>query len=290
MFIHQAALATGLTKKAVEYYTQQGLVAPGVGENGYRDYSGEDVALLGRISVLRKLDVTTDEIREILADGSGEALQAISVVKELRLQREGEKQRLLNELCAGKAYKEIADELRVVDNRKTITEKLLEAFPGYYGRFICLHFSRFLDDPIRSQSQQTAFESILAFLDSVPPLVMPEALQQYLREGTGELGSAQIAGMLENVKLAVEQPDDFLSRNRETLEWYLAYKQSDEYKSSPACQLLALMRDFYTASGYYDIFIPAMKQLSEVYAQYSHQLELANKKFLERFPEAANLP
>ena len=38
MLINEAARKCGITKKAVQYYVEQGLVDPKVLENGYRDF------------------------------------------------------------------------------------------------------------------------------------------------------------------------------------------------------------------------------------------------------------
>lgn len=38
MLINETAKFCNLTKKAVEYYTEQGMVNPAILENGYRDF------------------------------------------------------------------------------------------------------------------------------------------------------------------------------------------------------------------------------------------------------------
>ena len=163
MLINEASKITGLTKKAIEYYTMQGLVNPNILENGYRDYSQSDVERLNKISILRQLGLGTNEIKSVLSDKSKAALKNLSVQKELSFQREQAKKQLLDKLSQGYSYSEISKELQATNNSKTITEKLLEAFPGYFGRFICLHFAPFLNDPIRTESQQSAFERIISF-------------------------------------------------------------------------------------------------------------------------------
>jgi len=189
MLINQVSKTTGLTKKAIEYYTLQGLISPSILENGYRDYSENDIEILNKISVLRKLNLGTDEIRPLLSDKSNTALQAISVRKELDFQREAVKNTILSKLGSDKSYFEISTELQVLDHNKTITEKLWEAFPGYYGRFICLHFARFLYEPIKTEIQQAAYEAIISFLDNAPSFDLPEELQEYLIEGTRHIGT-----------------------------------------------------------------------------------------------------
>lgn len=72
MLIHEVSKCTNLTKKAIEYYMEKGLVAPILQENGYRDFRREDVEILKRIGVLRKLGIGMEDIREILQDDTGE--------------------------------------------------------------------------------------------------------------------------------------------------------------------------------------------------------------------------
>lgn len=58
---------TRLTVKALRYYDAQGLLTPsGRGENGYRLYSAADFEKAERIALLRELDFSIAEIREIL--------------------------------------------------------------------------------------------------------------------------------------------------------------------------------------------------------------------------------
>ncbi|MGI5877915.1 MAG: MerR family transcriptional regulator [Christensenellales bacterium] len=46
MLIGEVSKSTGLTKKAIEYYTETGLVAPSILENGYRDFGPDQVERL----------------------------------------------------------------------------------------------------------------------------------------------------------------------------------------------------------------------------------------------------
>lgn len=284
MLINEVSKSTGLTKKAIEYYTMQELVTPKILENGYRDYSQKDIEVLNKISILRKLDISTEDIKNILSDESGNTLKTLAVRKELSYQREQAKKKILNKLSSGKSYSEVNKELLTVENNKTITEKLLDAFPGYYGRYICLHFSSFLDEPITSDRQQLAYERIISFLDNVPSLELSEELKEYLLEATNDIGTEQITDLIKNMKKTIESPEDFLSSNKEVLEQYLAYRKSDDYKNSPIGKIMEITKEFNRANGYYDIFIPAMKELSSSYSEYYNQLEETNRKLLEQYP------
>ena len=66
MLINEVCKLTGLTKKAIEYYEKQGLIKPIKSDNGYRNYSQEDIALLNEISLYRKLDISIKDIKVII--------------------------------------------------------------------------------------------------------------------------------------------------------------------------------------------------------------------------------
>lgn len=289
MFINEVSKKTRLTKKAIEYYVEQGLISPTILENGYRDFNEIDVECLEKISILRKLGISTEEIKVVLNDEKGNVFQKLSIQKELNIQREQAKKSILDKLSCGKTYEDIVGELLTIEQSETITEKLLEMFPGYYGQFICLHFARFLNEPITTAEQQTAYKEIVSFLDRVPAINLPDDLQEYLTEGTKHISPQNITDMSENLSTTYQNFDKFLSENKEILEEYFTFKQSDEYKNSPFCKIQSLLKDFNSTSGYYDVFIPMMKILSTSYANYYSQMELANEKLLLQYPDIAKL-
>ena len=289
MLIHEVCECTNLTKKAVEYYTQKGLVTPLVLSNGYRDYKEEDVEVLRRIGVLRRLDLGMEDIKEILRDSTGGALQTAIARKELRARHNARKNAMLCEVAGGKPYVELEEELQALEMKDTVGERLLDAFPGGYGRFVSMHFSRFLGEPVRTEEQQMAYETILSFLDQMPPFEVPEDVEQEMAEAVNTISLKQIEDMIESVKHSIENPEDFLEKNQEMIEWYLSYRKSEEYKASTAGKWMEYMKVFQSTSGYTEIFLPAMKRLSPSYAEYCFQMEQANEKLLECYPEAEML-
>lgn len=68
MKINEVEALSGITKKNIRFYEDAGLISPKRNaQNGYREYSEEDVALLRRIRLFRKLGVPLEEIRQMLA-------------------------------------------------------------------------------------------------------------------------------------------------------------------------------------------------------------------------------
>jgi DNA-binding transcriptional MerR regulator len=151
MLVSETSKMTGLTKKAIEYYAEQQLVFPVTLENGYKDYHESDLDRLRKIYVLRKLGLSIAEIKSVFTDATGKALNQISKQKMQALQEEQMKKNMLDELVMGKSYDEIAVRLESMSKYETVKQKLLDAFPGFYGRFICLHFARFLKEPILTE-------------------------------------------------------------------------------------------------------------------------------------------
>lgn len=287
MLIHEISKQTGSTKKAIEYYAAQGLLSPKILENGYRDFGPEQAELLQKISVLRKLGLGLNEIKAVLKDDTNVTLQRLSVRKKLSLQKDEKRAALLEQLSSGTDYEEIRSQLQALEQNEAIADRLLHAFPGYYGSYVCLHFAGFLTGPIQTPDQQAAYEEILTFLDSVPAIEFPESLQAYLDETVGMLTAGQLGRLSEKMQESIQDPEQFLSDNQDFLDFYADFLQSEEYKRSPAYQFKCILEQFNRASGYYDRFLPAMKRLSPAYAQYCARSESANEMLLKRYPEYA---
>ena len=66
MRINKVEELVGITKKNIRFYEEQGLLSPARNlENGYRDYSEEDVETLHKIKLLRQLSVPIEEILKL---------------------------------------------------------------------------------------------------------------------------------------------------------------------------------------------------------------------------------
>lgn len=68
MRIQDLSQKTGVSAKAIRYYEEIGLLpAPARAENNYRQYAEQDVGRLRLVAGARRLDLSLDDIREILA-------------------------------------------------------------------------------------------------------------------------------------------------------------------------------------------------------------------------------
>ena len=87
MNIGKAAKLSGLTVKAVRYYSDIGIIKPNVAvDTGYRDFSEPDLAKLQFVAKARKFDFSLDECRELLSlyentDRSSKEVKALTLEK-----------------------------------------------------------------------------------------------------------------------------------------------------------------------------------------------------------------
>lgn len=89
MKINEVEALAGITKKNIRFYEEQGLLNPRRNsENGYRDYGEEEVLILRRIKLLRKLGVPLEEIRQMLSGthtvGDGMRRHMVTLERERR--------------------------------------------------------------------------------------------------------------------------------------------------------------------------------------------------------------
>ena len=99
MRIQEVEKAVGITKKNIRFYESQGLLHPErESENGYRSYSAQDVTVLQRIKLLRKLGIPIEEIRKLQA---GDLTLSDCMDRHLIcLNRDAENIRQIQAICA----------------------------------------------------------------------------------------------------------------------------------------------------------------------------------------------
>lgn len=68
MTIKEIEQRSGLERASIRFYEQQGLLSPGRAENGYRDYSPQDLVTLERVRFLRGLGFSVQEILSFQRD------------------------------------------------------------------------------------------------------------------------------------------------------------------------------------------------------------------------------
>lgn len=283
MLINEVCKKCGLTKKAIEYYEEQGLIHPQIMENCYRVFSEDDVIQLNKIAVLRGLGISVAEIKTVLAENDHLAFQNICDKKELEISDVQAKQQLLYTLARNQNWEDARAQLSQLETKRSILSRLLDRFPGYFGKFISFHFAPYLNERIVTDEQRDAFETIIDFLDGVN-IVIPDDLKEYLDDIAKTIDFVDVSKKAAaSVTAAIQDPEQYLKDNREMLERYEEIKASDAYKNTPGYRLQELFTQLNRENGYNDIFIPAMRRLSSSYREYYEKLLKANEAFLRNY-------
>ncbi len=114
MNIKEAEARTGLARANIRYYEDQGFLSPARGENGYRNYSDQDVDTLLKIKLLRQLGFSLEEIHQL--QSGQQALEPALARREAGLERESRELSQAAGLC--RAMREDGADFYTLDARR----------------------------------------------------------------------------------------------------------------------------------------------------------------------------
>ena len=276
MRISEAAQAVGCTRRAIKYYEEQGLL-PVVDreENGYRDYSDEDIRILHEIQAYRKLGISIDDIRRLLKGGGQDVLDAVL------LRKRQEQQARQEEIDALEAFirRRDAPLLDEALDFETIAQAMRAQLPGVFGRYIAAHFAPYLQIRITTDEQQEAYQTILAFWDD-PVLRLPLLFRLSMRLSGLSGAAANISAAQMDAQLqAMLHPDEaaYARLKAQTLRT-VRLRENPLIRYSPVELAKRQMLRALQTCGYNDVFIPAMKRLSPAYRAYHDALQQLNER------------
>ena len=66
MKIKQVEELVGITSKNIRFYESQGLLTPERADNGYREYHQDNIEVLKKIKLLRKIGISVEDIKSVL--------------------------------------------------------------------------------------------------------------------------------------------------------------------------------------------------------------------------------
>ncbi|MBR0153888.1 MAG: MerR family transcriptional regulator, partial [Lachnospiraceae bacterium] len=105
MTIKEMESASGISRANIRYYEAEGLLHPARGENGYRDYSEEDLGLLKKIQLCRILGFSLEKIRRMIggeADLEKTARERVEAIGEERYALQAA-ERVCRQICEDRA-------------------------------------------------------------------------------------------------------------------------------------------------------------------------------------------
>ena len=172
MLLNEIANEVGMTKRAIKYYEEKGLLSVNKSNNGYRDYSPNDVDTLKRISVYRKLGVSVKDIKSLLENNDKDVL--------VRIYNEKMQDKILqdNELNALKQFIEDNDVNKIDEmlDYQSVEDAIESLLPDKeWNDYFKSHFKPFLDIRLETPEQKQALRNILMYCDETTlkiPLIM----------------------------------------------------------------------------------------------------------------------
>lgn len=269
---------TGLTRKAILYYEDKGLIRPHKEENNYRSYSEEDVDRLLQISIYRKLGLNISEIKNIFSTKEKE-LASILRDRQYRLKLEESKKNLLEKLIKSQDFEEIAKDLEALEKEETIYERLERIFPGYFGHIFFISYKPFLGDKL-DEDQEPVFHELIKILDSLPEIDFTEEEKAYIEKLTSDFDLETLESLNQEKIQAVYNYEDWMEGNKDKVRAYEEFKESEDYKTSQVKKISDKLRAYMVENNYYDLVIPLISKISPSYDAYYKKLLEANEKFL----------
>lgn len=271
---------TGLTRKAIEYYEEKGLINPRKTENGYRDYGNRELVVLTKISLLRKLGIGITDIEQCLSSDEN-VLSSVLRKKQHQLEVDEKRKEVLELIVKGENNELIKEKILLIDAEETIYEKLEIAFPGYIGQMLFAAYQPFLNEPLEEDGKE-AFYKYVDYLDKLPSFTLTDEEKYYIEK----ISSAIDLKTLKDVNQAkfdtIENAEKWIRDNEDVILQYETYKNSEEYQKSKMKQIQDKLQSFMKENQYYEVAIPLIRKFSKSYDKYYKKLLKANEIYLNK--------
>lgn len=268
---------TGLTRKAIEYYEEKGIIKPQKSENGYKDYSEKDLELLMKVALFRKLGVSVSEIGACL-DADGNTLASILRKKQYQLDMDKKRQAILGRLIKGEEQERINEEMNLIEAQESIYEKLERAFPGYFGQMLFAAYQPFLEEPLEKDGEE-AYRKFVDYFDQLPAFELSKAEQEYIEKCSSSFDMESLKKINKAKIDAVYDVDRWLKDNEEEISQYEDFKESEAYRNSLMKGIKDKLERFMIDNHYYETAIPLIRKFSKRYDRYYRTLLEANEKY-----------
>ena len=277
MQINEVIKQVDLTKRAIKYYEEQGLLSVDKDKNGYRNYTQEDIKILKEISVYRKLGISIKDIKVLLKNKDKQLLEKIYRDKISKLEEDKNEAELLKNFIYNGDVEEIYENL----DYETLGKAIQEMIPGFYGYYFMNHFMPYLQIKIETKEQKDAYKRIIEFFDNVeikvPLLMKINSFIMYKLIPKQDM-SKMAEQMDAKIKEYINISDEEYKKLKEQTARGVKIKNSFFFKYHPASILQRKFMRNLQNSGYNDIFIPNMILLSPKYKEYHEALTNINKR------------
>lgn len=277
MRINEVVKQVDLTKRAIKYYEEEGLLSVRKDDNGYRNYTDEDIEILKEISVYRKLGISIDDIKKLLNNKDKQILEKIYKEKLNKVEEFKNEVQCLKDFIDNDNVEEIYMNL----DYETIGKEIQDMIPGFYGYYFMNHFMPYLQIKIETKEQQEAYKRIIEFWDNTDikiPLFMKISSFIMYKLLTKKDMNKMIEEMDAKIKYFTNISEEEYDKLKKQTEKGVKIKNSILFKYHPAYISQRKFMKNLQDSGYNDIFIPSMIQLSPKYKEYHEALKKVNQR------------
>lgn len=278
MRLNEVIKQVDLSKRAIKFYEEKGLLKTKRDSNGYRNYTDKDISLLKEISSYRKMGIGLSDIKEILNDKS--------VLKQILIEKKKEITISQNELEALEKFIENnnIEELYDSVDYKTLADAIQNSIPGFYGYYFLNHFLPYLQIRIQTKEQQEAYNRLIEFWDNTNiriPFLMKLNSWILFKLNSKKSLIVQIEQIDSQIKEMLNPTEEEYEKLKKKVNEGYKLKNSIFYKYSLiGISQRKFMKELQN-KGYNDIFIPSMIALSPKYKEYHNALMTINKRICD---------
>ena len=278
MRLNEVIKQVDLSKRAIKFYEEKGLLKTKRGSNGYRNYTDKDISLLKEISSYRKMGIGLSDIKRILNDKS--------VLKQILIEKKKEITISQNELEALEKFIENnnIEELYDSVDYKTLADAIQNSIPGFYGYYFLNHFLPYLQIRIQTKEQQEAYNRLIEFWDNTNiriPFLMKLNSWILFKLNSKKSLIVQIEQIDSQIKEMLNPTEEEYEKLKKKVNEGYKLKNSIFYKYSLiGISQRRFMKELQN-KGYNDIFIPSMIALSPKYKEYHNALMTINKRICD---------
>ena len=278
MRLNEVIKQVDLSKRAIKFYEEKGLLKTKRDSNGYRNYTDKDISLLKEISSYRKMGIGLSDIKGILNDKS--------VLKQILIEKKKEITISQNELEALEKFIENnnIEELYDSVDYKTLADAIQNSIPGFYGYYFLNHFLPYLQIRIQTKEQQEAYNRFIEFWDNTNiriPFLMKLNSWILFKLNSKKSLIVQIEQIDSQIKEMLNPTEEEYEKLKKKVNDGYKLKNSIFYKYSLiGISQRKFMKELQN-KGYNDIFIPSMIALSPKYKEYHNALMAINKRICD---------
>jgi len=132
-----------------------------------------------------------------------------------------------------------------------------------------------------NKDEEAAFNEYIKFLDSLPNFDLSKQEKDYIETISSSFDMKTLDDVNKGKLLAVENAETWLEDNKDYIEVYKEYKNTDEYKNSLIKLIQDKLKMFMQENNYYEKAIPLIRKFSKSYNAYYEKLLKANEEYLK---------